>query len=1181
MNEPERACRICAAVVLVAVGAAVLAPARQARATGFSPNVAEGADIVMMELRWPRWDQGTYYCFWYVNFFPNRYCTFYGGLATRGEKSPPGMFMSYWGGITNIHEGESFYRHGYGAEGAKGGANGRPAFLRPGSWYRMVLRVFPPARPGGKRTYIGWWVKDVDERQWYTHSIVSIPSRETGVMGNSGFVEALAPESVHRAFERRLGYCRVGGTWQKTNRVGSQSLSQFRVIEKGTVLRFDRPVQGDKGSRKEKTYYVTKQPDAPVLDPAAVEAVEARAWGNQVTVTWRIPPSASPQLAYRIEAFAGDAPGASPLAVCADTAPHVHARRLDVPRPPGSVRLTVTDIFDRQTSIAVPVRNAVLAPAAKPGPLAPGLEYLYYEAPKDAQWDRLPDLPAMKPLRRGRIGGLDDTVRQDRDKLYAIRYAGYLRAPADGLYVLSLGTCDGSRLSIDGKVVAARDGIHSASVKQYPIALRKGPHAFEMSYFKGPKAYLADKVAAAWEGPGFEFRKLSRADFVSADKGDLPSIALDVMGSASGGVLDDNLVEFRGRIERRGHRVGKVQLFRGRQVLAVRSATSSGDSAGVAFRVLLPEGDNRVRARLWHDDGCSVESNVLALKAVNRTDGPWAFDVLGEKVFPLAVRHRSGRMSFAGEGFCFGHRRVTGDFRLTARVAEIIDATPETGVHAANWLGLYVKDNKRMDQPFAGSHFGIYRTAGKGVRGPADFPDLAGTRLSIPSFPAGHRWLRVVRRGKRFQAYTSADGRTWRKAMERIIPRFTSEAHVGVVFRSVPGKSRSLFTGAADRVTLEVGPVAEAPRVRRRAEDLAGTGRVTALVQAAKEPGTLYARTNGAGLLKSTDGGRTWRGADEGLTSPEALAVRSVAVHPASSSIVLRGGGSVLGGALKSGLWRSTDAGATWRLVTREIDFDGRGATAIFGEVISFCPENPALVAAGGERAGLFLSRDAGQTWKRVGLDGERITCLGFVPVTRHKDGKLVVGTCADGELASLGLGEVVSPGKAPGRIYGVSLRDDKPRKQLQCELADFGVTNISFDTHENFMNFATTRGVFYTWIHGLVFSQRLHDVPADVLFTAIGAGTHSDWSAITYAAPFSPAGPSPVYVTSDRSRRWSAVSGDPRASGLDGGISCIVRDRRDKNTLYVCNRRGILKSTDAGKSYRLVYRNPRGRAIP
>jgi len=112
----------------------------------------------MMDLRWPRWDEGTYYCFWYVNFFPNRYCTFYGGLATRGDKAPPGMFMSYWGGITNIHEGEYFYRHGYGAEGAKGGANGKPPFLRPGSWYRMVLRVFPPLRGGEKETYVGWWV---------------------------------------------------------------------------------------------------------------------------------------------------------------------------------------------------------------------------------------------------------------------------------------------------------------------------------------------------------------------------------------------------------------------------------------------------------------------------------------------------------------------------------------------------------------------------------------------------------------------------------------------------------------------------------------------------------------------------------------------------------------------------------------------------------------------------------------------------------------------------------------------------------------------------------------------------------------------------------------------------------------------------------------------------------------
>ncbi len=1183
MDELRKARRTCALIVAGAIGVALLLPARRAHATGFSPNVGQGADIVMKDLRWPHWDQGTYYCFWYINFFPNRYCTFYGGLATKGPGKPPGMFMSYWGGITNIHEGEHFYRHGYGAEGAKGGANGRPPFLRPGSWYRMVLRVLPPARGGEKQTYIGWWVKDVEKNEWHTHSVVSIPSRETGVMGNSGFVEALAPESVHRAFERRLGYYRLDGKWFKSNKVGFQSPSQFKLIEQGTVLRFDRPVEKDVGTRKEKTYLSAGQPDVPVLDPPAIEGAEAHAWANQVTVKWNIPPSAAPQLRYKLEVFAEDGAKGSRPATFEDSAPHVHARRLDTDRPAKSVRLTVTDIFDQNKSITVPVRQATLAPAAETARLRPGLGYLYYEAPKGTQWKSLPALSALEPVRRGCVQALDDTVRQDRDRLYALRYVGYLRAPADGLYVLSMGTCDGSRVSIDGKTIVERDGIHGTSVRQYPLALSKGLHAFEMSYFKGPNAYLADKIMAAWEGPGFGLRNLAAEDFLAKDGGDLPSIGLDVAGSAPSVVLEDNLVEVRGRIEPREHRIDKVQLFRGRQLIETLSRTASGRMERVAFKVLLPQGDNRIWARLWYDGNSSVESNVLALKARNRTDGPWKYDVLGEDVFPLGVRHRGGRMSFAGEGFCFGHQHVTGDFRLTARIADIRLATSETGVHASNWLGLFVK-NKRMDQPFSGNHFGIYRTAGRGMRGPADFPDLAGSRLSVPSFTESHRWLRVVRRGKRFQAFTSADAKVWVKAMERIIPRFTDEAHVGVVFRSVPGKSRSLFAGTVDSVTLELGRVAEEPRRRPRPEDLPGTNRVTALVQARQDPRILYARSNGAGLLKSTDRGQTWRHVDGGLASPDALAVRSVAVHPKDGSTVLRAGGCVVGGALESGLWKSTDGGRAWRLMTREIDFDGRGPTTIFGEVVSFCPEVPGLVAAGGETSGLFISTDAGETWKHAGLQGERITCLGFVPITRHKYGQLVVGTIADSEFATLGLGRVVSPGRAPGRIYAVSLRDGKVGKAVQCELEDFGVTNIAFDMHENFMNFATTRGVYYTWIHGLVFSQRRHEMPADVLLTAIGSQRHSDWSAATYAAPFSGTGQSPIYVTTDRSRNWSIVSAGARVTGgsealrLNAGISCVVRDAQEKDTLYLCNRHGIFKSTDGGRSYNLACSVPRRR---
>ena len=52
-----------ALILSAAVGLALLAPAGEAGATGWKPNVRTGSDIVMKDHRWPSWDQGTYYCF--------------------------------------------------------------------------------------------------------------------------------------------------------------------------------------------------------------------------------------------------------------------------------------------------------------------------------------------------------------------------------------------------------------------------------------------------------------------------------------------------------------------------------------------------------------------------------------------------------------------------------------------------------------------------------------------------------------------------------------------------------------------------------------------------------------------------------------------------------------------------------------------------------------------------------------------------------------------------------------------------------------------------------------------------------------------------------------------------------------------------------------------------------------
>jgi hypothetical protein len=151
-------------IILGATAIGLLFSPSRAGATGFAPNVREGSDIVMKDRRWPAWDQGTYHCFWYMSFVPRhpRLGNFYGGVATKGANSPPGMFMSYWGEVKTIHQGPYFYAHGYGAEGASGGAHGKAVFMRPGAWYRFVMRIYPPAKDAEQKTCVGWWVKDVE-----------------------------------------------------------------------------------------------------------------------------------------------------------------------------------------------------------------------------------------------------------------------------------------------------------------------------------------------------------------------------------------------------------------------------------------------------------------------------------------------------------------------------------------------------------------------------------------------------------------------------------------------------------------------------------------------------------------------------------------------------------------------------------------------------------------------------------------------------------------------------------------------------------------------------------------------------------------------------------------------------------------------------------------------------------
>ncbi|MFT5409234.1 MAG: hypothetical protein ACI9NC_001955 [Verrucomicrobiales bacterium] len=1174
---------------LIGLGFLLLIPT--AKATNWQANIKPGSDIVMNDLRWPVWDAGTYYCFWYMSFYP-KFSALYGGVAVHGPDKIPGMFTSYWCVTESVYEGPEFYAKGFGAEGSKGGANGAPTFQRPNSWYRMVMRTFPPTRGAEGKTNVGWWVKDIEQNKWYTHSVLRIPKAVTGFQANSGFVEALAPESTPRAFERRFGYCRLDGEWHDSP-LSANDERKFKLIENDTIVRFDR-AGSDGGAKQEQTFYRTKQAATPTLDKPAIDQAQAHAWGKQVSVKWTIPQSASPQLGYKLEAFAGSDANGQALATWEDAAPHIISKRLDTKVHAKSIRLTVTDIFDQQVAVVIPVKNITIpAPAtAAESRIRAGLNYVYYEDPNGETWQKLPDFATLKPVKQGYVKTLDDTVREDRATGYAIRYKGYLRVPADGLYVISAGTSDGSRLYVDGELVAENDGIHSTSQTLYSLALSKGLRAFELEYFKGAndgnsRQSTTAKIAISWEGPGFEMRKLAREDLSCDDSADIPSATLVLNSAVSAGVLEDNMARIQVGIERREQSIQKLQLFAGKVLLTTKRGADFDDRGNVEIEVLLPEGQNLLWARLWFGDGHSIDSaNELELEARNRIAEPWQFDSMLKGGFPLAVRGETDSASFMGEGFGFVHQTVAGDFTLSARIADMPLSSKENGLWPSNWLGLSVlskHSNPKVritDRSPYHSEISVFLTAEGKMKGGKDFPDLAGSNKSIASFEAAHRWLRLVRRGRRYQSFTSADGKAWQLADERFATHAPKEVYAGVCFRSGPNKSRSLFQGTVDRIKLE-NSVPRELREKPRKEDLHIENRITALVQAANNPETLYARSTDRGLLKSTDRGDSWDLVNRGLSSPDAMAVRSVAVHPENHSIVLRAGGSVVGGELQSGLLRSEDGGESWKLVTREIDFDGGGPTTLFGEVVMFCPQDPDLVVAGGETKGLFISRDAGETWTNIALSGERITSMAFSPQPNKstKSPTLVVGTFADSEFKTLGLGKPATPVDEPGRIYWINLSSgEKPIKPSRvAELKDFGVTNMVFDTQTNFVNFATTRGVYYTWVHCAVYAKRKAGTSGDRLFTAIGARPFDDWSKLTCTAPFSGQEQNPIYFTTERSRNWSALSDNSKIGGnigtlaLNAGISCLLPDAAEDNTLYLCNRHGVFKTTDKGKSYQLV----------
>jgi len=290
--------------------------------------------------------------------------------------------------------------------------------------------------------------------------------------------------------------------------------------------------------------------------------------------------------------------------------------------------------------------------------------------------------------------------------------------------------------------------------------------------------------------------------------------------------------------------------------------------------------------------------------------------------------------------------------------------------------------------------------------------------------------------------------------------------------------------------------------------------------------GTLIAGSRDSLLFRSDDAGASWRLLPFPHGTPGVF--NSVLIHPTESGHFYAGLDA--GDSPDSGVWETTNGGEHWRLLA------GTRGSRI--ESLAFAPTDPKVIAAGTSK-GVFLTSDAGATWKRISQandpEMQDITAVAFDPGDRQT---IYAGTphlpwkTTDGgaNWHSIATGLIDD-----SDIFSIRVNPSRPR--LVFASACSGIYR------------SESGGASWVKIHGIQGTNRRTHIIAEDPRDAdtIYAGTTIG-----------------LYKSTDGGKTWQHLSFEQ--------VNWMVFDPRDPHTLYLATENaGILKSTDSGGNFRPV----------